>query len=299
MSHPHHEHRAHKHEKSRVAHITKGYASGGAVHDDEAEDRKEIASAVHKHEKHLHKGEKETKLATGGRAHHRADRPHRAKGGRVKGKNKGTVVNINVAPQSQAPQHVPVPVPVHGGPPPGGPPPGMPPGAPPVAPHPPMMPPGAGGPSGMPPGMPMRARGGGIKSGPTYLEGIRNGTQVQHTDGKNDGKDIGRKKPVTYSKGGAADLDTAGTSEQQRNASNNAYKAHEVTRDKMGPPLRGDFGPRNQPGRNAGSDSYATGGPVEHPVHGGMAPKLPSGSGGARARLAKERMASKHYRKAG
>ena len=289
MSHPHHEHRAHKHEKARVAHITKGYASGGAVdHDDEAEDRalirKEVKSSALKREGHH---------AHGGAAHRRADRPHRAKGGRVKGKNKGTVVNINVAPQSQPPQHVPVPVPVHGGPPPG-----MPPGAPPMAPHPPMMPPGAGGPPGMPPGMPMRARGGRIKSGPAYLEGIRNGTKVQHTDGKNDGKDIGRKKPVTYSTGGAADLDTAGTSEQQRNASNNAYKAREVTRDKMGSPLRGDFGPRSQPGRNSGSNSYATGGPVEHPVHGGMAPKLPSGSGGARARLAKERMASKHHRKA-
>ena len=86
----------------------------------------------------------------------------------------------------------------------------------------------------------MRARGGRIKSGPAWNEGLKNGTQVQHTDGKLDGKNIGRGKPITY----------------------------------------------------------ATGGPVEHSVHGQMAPKLPGGSGGARARLAKEHRAEKSYRKA-
>jgi len=230
MAHPHNEHRAHHHEKARVHHITKGYAHGGSVHhSDEAEDtkliRKEVKSSALKHHEH------------GKKAHHRADRPHRAKGGGVKHKGK-TVVNVNVTPS----QGHPMPVPVPGGPPPGGPPPGM--GAAPP-PHPSMPPPGAGGPPGAPPGMPppgmpMRARGGRIKSGPAWNEGLKNGTKVQHTDGKLDGKNIGRGKPITY----------------------------------------------------------ATGGPVEHSVHGQMAPKLPGGSGGARARLAKEHRAEKSYRKA-
>jgi len=225
MSHPYHEHRAHKHEKARVSHIVKGYASGGGVHhsdekEDEALIRKEVKPAALKHE--------------GGKAHHRADRPHRASGGRVK--SKGTVVNINVAPSGDGAHPMPVPVPAPAGPPPG--PPGMPPpgaGGPPpgLPPRPPM--PGGGGPP-----MPMRARGGGIKSGPAWHEGLRNGTQVQHTDGKMDGKDIGRGKPITY----------------------------------------------------------ATGGPVEHPKHGGMGPKLPGGGGGGKARLAKEHRAEKNYKKA-
>ena len=46
MAHPHNEHRAHKVEKERVHHIAghhaspKHYAKGGAVHGDEAEDKK-------------------------------------------------------------------------------------------------------------------------------------------------------------------------------------------------------------------------------------------------------------------
>ena len=41
------------------------------------------------------------------------------------------------------------------------------------------------------------ARGGSVKSGPAYEEGLRAGTQVQHSPGKNDLKDIGRGKPIT------------------------------------------------------------------------------------------------------
>lgn len=88
------------------------------------------------------------------------------------------------------------------------------------------------------PGMPPRkaggrayATGGGVKSGPTWDSSRNAGTQVQHSDGKNDGANIGRKKPVTYKTGGA----------------------------------------------------------VEHPVHGGMAPRLPGGAGGGEARLAKQK----------
>jgi hypothetical protein len=228
MSHPYNDHRADKHEKSRVSHITRGYASGGGVHSDAAQDmaliKREVKPRALKH----------AGFAEGGAACVRGDRPRRASGGGVK-KKASTVVNINVAPSdNKPPMPMPVPMPPPGA---GGPPP-MPPGPPPGA---------AGPPPGMPPGgmpmrppMPMRARGGGIKSGPAWNEGLRNGTKVQHTDGKMDGKDIGRGKPITY----------------------------------------------------------ATGGPVEHPVHGGMAPKLPGGARGGEARLAKERRAAKTYKRA-
>lgn len=39
--------------------------------------------------------------------------------------------------------------------------------------------------------------------------------------------------------------------------------------------------------------TYRTGGAVEHPANGGMAPHLPSGAGGGKARLAKARMAAR------
>ena len=34
--------------------------------------------------------------------------------------------------------------------------------------------------------------------GPAWNEGLRNATPVQHTNNKGDGKDIGRRKVVTY-----------------------------------------------------------------------------------------------------
>ena len=203
MAHPHHEHKDHKVQKRRVAHITKHYAHGGAVHEDEAEDKKLIKRTVKK---------KALKME-GGKPKHRMDR--RARGGRTKSKGKGTNVNVIVAPQHAA----------------GGAPgmmPGMPPGAMPP-PHPPMMaspsPPGAPPPmppGGMPPpGMPPRpgmmpppgmmphkrggrayAKGGAVKDGAAYEEGIKNGTPVQHSDGKMDGKDIGRGRVVTFWAGG-------------------------------------------------------------------------------------------------
>lgn len=210
MAHPFQEHRGHKHEKSRVAHIAHGYAHGGAVHEDEAEDRKLIKREVKADCMKPHR-------AAGGAVAARADKPKRAAGGRTHKKGGHTSVNVVVAPQGGAPNPGMMPHPAMAGPPPGGPPPGMPPGAP---------PPGAGGPPGMPPGMPPRppmagppgmpprstggrtyARGGGVKDGPTWKEGLRNGTQVQHVSDPNDVKDMHRGKPVTYKKGGAVKME--------------------------------------------------------------------------------------------
>lgn len=220
MAHPFAEHRQHDVERSRVAHIAKGYAAGGAVHSDEAEDRKMVKGMV----------KKSAMKAEGEKPKHRADRPHRAKGGRVK--HKGTTVNVNVAP------------PMGGAPAPGlGPMPLPPPGPPPMAaapPGPPMMPP-----PGIGPGMPPRSNGGrtyakGGRVGPesmdaaaedamahrkegdkdtkgpskgfanrgtkVYEASVRNGTHVDHDPGKNDQRGLDRGKPVTYATGGAVEM---------------------------------------------------------------------------------------------
>jgi hypothetical protein len=187
MGHPFREHRQHKVEKSRVSHIAHGYkhrASGGRVHDDEAEDR-----AL------FHKMMKETKAPEGKKAKHRRDRVTRAKGGRVKGKGH-THVNVIVNGGGKEPMPIPVPA---GGPP-------MPPPA--IAAPPPAGPPPVAGLGGAPPpGMPMppRARGGKVKSGPAWKEGVRNGTQPQHSDGKgttNTPANLDRGRPVTFKSGG-------------------------------------------------------------------------------------------------
>ena len=186
MAHPYQESRQHKVERSRVSHITKGYASEGG-HSDEAADRKLVKSMV-----------KDTSLkADGDKPKVRLDRF--ARGGAVKGKGK-TTVNVIVAPgggQDKQPMPMPVPVPAGAAPAP------MPP------PRPPMMPPGA--PGAGPPGMPMRASGGRIKTGPTWEEGLRNGTQVQHDKGKNDQNKISDKPALlTRRNGGRAYPLTAG-----------------------------------------------------------------------------------------
>jgi len=137
---------------------------------------------------------------------------HKAAGGRLgfnpHKKKSGTNVNVIVAPH-----------------------PGAAPGMPSLAAPPPMLPPPTGGapmappmasgmpagmpagmpggmrppmPGGMPPGMPMRKKGGRveIKTG-TKAEGMRNGTQVTHSPGKNDQMDIRKFRPVTYKAGGS------------------------------------------------------------------------------------------------
>lgn len=68
---------------------------------DAAQDKREVASGVHKHEAHMHKGETETKLRKGGFVPGlaAAARPDRyARGGKVKHKGK-VIVNINAGGQ--------------------------------------------------------------------------------------------------------------------------------------------------------------------------------------------------------
>lgn len=181
MAHPYASARAEHRARAGKVMSSCGYANGGHAEAgesaaDERQDKRMIAAAVHKHERHDHKGEPLTKLGSGGRTH----LAKRARGGKV------TKVQVIVAPQGgggaqPVPVPVPRPVPV-GGPPPGmgaplppGAGPGMPPGAGPMA-GPPggMMPPG-----GMRPPM-MRARGGGVphmtaggESGPGRLQKMR------------------------------------------------------------------------------------------------------------------------------
>lgn len=179
MAHPFAEHRQNKVEKSRVGHITRGYASGGAVHGDEKQDRKLFGKMIREHDRE----------PEGKKGKRRADRITRAKGGRVK---KGaTHVNVIVnGGGDKQPMPVPVPAPAMAGPPPGPP-------MPPVA--------GLGGPPPGMPAMPPRARGGSVKSGPAWEEGRRLGTQVQHSGGKgttNTPENLDRGRPITFKSGG-------------------------------------------------------------------------------------------------
>ncbi len=173
MTHPFSQYRQSKVERSRVGTLTKGYAAGGSVQPATTVSRptKETGGAA---------------LAIEGRkSGGRLDKF--ARGGGVK---KGsTNVNVIIAPQGGAapPMAPPVP-PLAAGPP-------MPP------PKPPMMPPG-GAPMMQRHGGRAYAKGGAVADGPAWKEGLRNGTQVQHTDGKNDGADIYRGRQITYAKGG-------------------------------------------------------------------------------------------------
>jgi hypothetical protein len=145
--------------KARGLLLRHGYAVGGHV-------KQTVAAAVHKHERHDHKGKKLTKLKRGGAAEGgeprlRADKPRRAAGGRAK--KAGTkIIIVNGHPQPVA---IPRPVPVPTGAAPAAP--AMSPQAAARPPMPsPMMPPMPGGalPPGAvpPPGMarPMAQRGG-------------------------------------------------------------------------------------------------------------------------------------------
>lgn len=225
MSHPMNAHRAHKVEKERVHHIAHR-ASGGGVHADEKADMAMLKRVVKKTAMKVH-GEK---------PHHRADRAHRAHGGKVKGKKGQTNVNVIIAPQGghQAGLAGAGMPPMAAAPPPAA-----------AMPHPMMPPPGAGGPPGMPPGMPppgmhkrggrAYATGGGVKSGAAWEEGKKAGTKVQHNE--------------------------SGKTANQKDQPGQLHRGKVIT--------------------------YATGGAIEHPAKGGMAPKLEGGAGGGEARLEK------------
>lgn len=247
MSHPFNEHRQSRVEKSRVSHLVKGYKSGGAV---------KSGNVTHgaKANREMARMEME---AEGSKASHRMDRPARAKGGRVKKGNAKTIVNVITGghPAGGAVPPMPSPPPMGiAGPPPGA----MPP---PMAAKPPMMPPPGAGPGGPPPMM--RASGGrvqtptgtgvaadtgvGSNTGTAVFNASRkSGTHTSHSDGKSDGKDIGRGRVISFKTGGGV---------------------HKTFR--------------------------AFGGRVESPDGVAAATKLPGGSGGGEARLAKEHRAER------
>ena len=316
MAHPHNEHRAHKVEKSRVHRLCggKGYASGGAVKEKVEVADKALAA---------HKKEHEALHAKGGKPKHRGDKPHRAKGGRVKhhGKSGKTNVNVIVAPKDGAPvaglaPHPPMPA----APPPAA---GMPPAmaappAPPMAARPPVPPmaPGAGMPmrkrggaveagTSQPPGAKTNTLAGpstdqaGTKRGAekaahgekTAVQRKRGGkvdcsqgmTPVQHTDGKQDSQNIGRKKPITYAKGGKVDAVEKQYAKAQKNEGSTQYAAGWAEHAK------GTLG-RAKHQRKTGGPIYAEG------MEGkGMGPNLHAGANGV-GRLRKVKEESKFNR---
>jgi len=118
----------------------------------------------------------------------------RARGGRA-----GKVdININVGGAPGGPPSGPLPPPTLGAP--------IKPPVPPV-PSAPSVPPGL--PPQLGPNPLMRAKGGRIKPGPGWIESERLKTPVQHTDGKLDQKNVGRKQVVTYATGGRIESENA------------------------------------------------------------------------------------------
>lgn len=180
MAHPMHEHRQHKVEHARVHKLTHGMARHPDVKEDVALVKKMVKPGALK--MHGKKG--------------KARLDKYARGGGVKGKGK-TQVNINIQTGEKPPMAGIMPRPV----------------APPMGP-PPMPPQMAAGAPPVPPPMANAApmvrahggrafkRGGAVKTGPAWKEGLRNGTKPQNTPGKNDTKDIYRGKQITYKKGG-------------------------------------------------------------------------------------------------
>ena len=148
-----------------------------------------------------------------------------------------------------------------------------------------MPPPGAMPPGGAmpprpgmpPPGMPMRARGGRIKDGPAFQEGLNAGTQVQHSDGKSDGKDIGRGRVVTFWAGGKVGQ-TSGTA-----GPGVSYKpTSKRTKEPLAPEVKRAMGGRAEAPKGVEAASKA----------------MPGGAGGGEGRLTKERRAEKNYKRA-
>lgn len=189
MAHPFAGVRQSKVEHGRVGKMTGGYDKSGDV----AQDRKLMKQMIKGHESRMH--------MDGGKVSARQDRPARASGGRV-GKKLATNVIINISSKDAASpsapsmsaavppvppvqRPAPLPPPMPGGPSPAGPGPGIP------------------GPGGMMPPPLIRASGGRVKKpGPGFTASERLKTRVQHAAGKQDQKDVGRGKVVTYAAGG-------------------------------------------------------------------------------------------------
>lgn len=301
MSHPMQEHRGHRVERERVSHIAgiseapKHYAKGGSVHSDEAEDkaliRKEVKGDALKHEgkKAKARGDKTVRRATGGkvkrddggsvksldpdgmmaeaqRRHDEAIKQNRSSTltsqiYRIQGEQKrargGHVKHKGGGKTSVnvivAPSGAKPPMPA------GGPPMGVPP----MPPKPPMMPPppGAGAAPPMaglggPPGMPPRSEG-----GRAYKSGGAVGNSSEKGEGK---KSLADKKGVTGI-GDRTPIQHSGNKSDTQNIG-------------RGKPI-----------------TYATGGSIYSNGKPGtqMAPKLPAGAGGGKARKAKAHMQNK------
>jgi hypothetical protein len=278
-------------EHSRVGKITRGYASGGAVKgysDDDSKVRKMSASQ-----------EREVN-PEGGVAPHRMDRPKRAKGGKVKG-NAKTIVNVITGGHPAGGAVPPGPV---------MPPPGLAGAAlppPPMAAKPPMMPPpGAGGPPigpGGPPPMPLRAKGGRVNQGDkVYEQSKRAGTQVTHDNGKSDLPDMNRGRQVTFWAGGKVKKRAEGGATKLAGdvvdfpISMQESDARRVSGIKNPAPSRGPApAPLKGPGAAAkgGRINRASGGRAEASDKVAAASRLPGGSGGGEARLAKAHRAER------
>lgn len=269
--HPYNALREHHVERSRAGKLTgqtpvvtahkqmKGYAAGGSVPSQKVPAKNWTSM-------------RDAQAVSGRPPRERADKPRFARGGKVK---KHSKVNVNVivphgpAPLPAAPPMAPAPVPA----------PAM--AARPMPPMPgPMPPPGAG------PGMPMRpgmaARGGRTyaKGGAVlpkgFRDGVRAGTKVQHTNNKFDGDDVGRGKVVTYARGGGV-----------------ADSGNRGVADLVSEPEAAQQARENAAHRLSKGVLRKTGGRIDPPVKGGMAPHLPGGAGGGLARLAKAKKVTK------
>jgi hypothetical protein len=288
MSHPMNEFRQSKMEKSRVSKIVQGYAKGGAVHKDEAQDKKLIKKMIGKE-----------LSAEGGKSRHRADRPNRAKGGRVKKGNAKTIVNVITGGHPAAGAIPPIPGGGIAGPPPMGPPPGAMP--PPMAKPPMMPPPGAGG----PPPMPMRAKGGRVgrsdggvvdRSGKSLSSGDPNSPPVQakvRSDTWPPAKVSDRA--TKRAKGGR--VSTKGVNEGDAVYNASVRHGTQVDHNDSG---KTDLSKANYPRgkvvtfKSGGVvKSFMTGGRINSPQGVAPATKLPGGAGGGKGRLAKAHKAAR------
>lgn len=280
--------------KSRVGHITKGYASGGAVTADAPVDRKSGGRT----------GKSLQLKMDGGVAKPRMDRPGRARGGRSP-KSKGNNVNVIIAPQGGVPG-----LPVAGGPGPMSmvPKPPMPMAGPPGGP-PPMPPPGMG-----PPSMPHAnggrtyAKGGAVKKRADggIVEGlIRHAGKIRLRD------EMGGKPPGYTFK---SQRDPTDADDQMRGQMQRAERISDEVPRKQDRARGGavfEEGRRNgtqvqpSPGHNDAKDmnrkrvvTYATGGPVNASPTGQHGPKFGGGAMGGKAKMQKAHRAAKTYAKA-